>query len=221
MASLTQSIIDQLEHATPSQIASLVASLENNSTTAAELADFDQILLASTNPTLHQLGVTIKNDIATSQPAIKTVSDSPSSGSLKPGQTETIKITFNKAITVKAGAHGALPTITLANGDTATLQGGVQTNSTLTFPRPTPSLAGSTLNLNGATISDAGVHQFAGGNLPSNTAATVNNPPPNRVNPHRQQPPGNLDGYHDGRHYPRSHRCPGVQPHPGNGDLPQ
>ncbi len=89
-------------------------------------------------------------------PAITSLTESPNTGIAQIGQTVTLTVTLSNAVTVTG-----TPTIALNDGGTAVFSGGSGTNS-LTFtytiaPKDSSvsSLAVSTINLNGSTITDA------------------------------------------------------------------
>ena len=88
---------------------------------------------------------------------ISAISETPSSGDLNVGKTVTYSLTMNEAVTVNT--TGGSPTLALNDGGTATYVGGSGSN-TLTFSytvlagQNTPDLMVSSVNLNGATVSD-------------------------------------------------------------------
>ena len=95
--------------------------------------------------------------IDTTTPVISSITETPSSGDLNAGKTVTYTLTMNEAVTVNT--TGGSPTLTLNDGGTATYTGGSGTNA-LTFSytvlagQNTPDLTVSSVNLNGATVSD-------------------------------------------------------------------
>ncbi|HEY0804173.1 MAG TPA: hypothetical protein VGD84_03880, partial [Pseudonocardiaceae bacterium] len=92
-------------------------------------------------------------------PTVSSVVESPSTGDLNAGNTVTLTLNLNSAVTVAGG----VPTLTLNDGGTATYTGGSGT-SALTFSytvgagQNTASLAATAVNLNGATMQDSGGH---------------------------------------------------------------
>jgi hypothetical protein len=95
------------------------------------------------------------SEITTS--SITSIVDSPASGDLNLGKTVTLTLNFAAAMTVAGG----VPTLTLNDGGTATYTGGSGT-SALTFSytvgsgQNTAGLSATAVNLNGATVKDAG-----------------------------------------------------------------
>ena len=88
-------------------------------------------------------------------PAITAISESSSSGDLNAGETGTLTLELNEAVTVAGGT----PTLTLNDDSTATYTSGSGTDA-LTFSytvgagQHTADLAATAVNLNGATIED-------------------------------------------------------------------
>ena len=89
-------------------------------------------------------------------PTISSIAESPASGHLNAGQTVTLTLNFNEAVTVAGGT----PTLTLNDGGTATYTGG-SGSSALTFSytilagQNTPDLMVTAVNLNAASVKDS------------------------------------------------------------------
>ena len=93
-------------------------------------------------------------DIATTAPAISSLSESPSSGDLNAGKTVTYTVTMTEAVTVNTA--GGSPTLALNDGGTAVYTSGSGTNTlsfvyTVAAGQNTPDLQVTGVNLNGAT----------------------------------------------------------------------
>ena len=95
--------------------------------------------------------------VDTTTPAITSIAESPSSGDLNAGNTVTLTLNLNEAVTVNTA--GGSPTLSLNDGGIASYSGGSGT-SALTFSytvatgQNTASLAATAVNLNSATILD-------------------------------------------------------------------
>ena len=94
--------------------------------------------------------------IDTMTPTISSLVESPASGDLNAGNTVTLTLNLNEAVTVAGGT----PTLTLNDGGTATYTGGSGSNA-LTFSytvaagQNTAALAATAINLNSATVKTA------------------------------------------------------------------
>src|SRR5271170_4961578 len=96
---------------------------------------------------------------ATSDPAatVSSIAESPANGDLDAGKTVTLTVNFNEAVTVAGGT----PTLTLNDGGTASYTSGSGSTAlifsyTVASGQNTAALAATTVNLNGATITDGG-----------------------------------------------------------------
>ena len=95
--------------------------------------------------------------INTTTPTISSITESPSSGDVTTGNSVTLTLGMNEAVTVNTS--GGTPTLTLNDGETATYVSGSGTNA-LTFKYTVgaadaiAALAATAVNLNGATIVD-------------------------------------------------------------------
>ena len=95
--------------------------------------------------------------INTTTPTISSITESPSSGDVTTGNSVTLTLGMNEAVTVNTS--GGTPTLTLNDGETATYVSGSGTNA-LTFNYTVgaadaiAALAATAVNLNGATIKD-------------------------------------------------------------------
>ena len=120
------------------------------------IADLAGNALSTSNLPETFTGVVINT---TTTPAVSSVVESPASGDLKAGKKVTLTLAMSENVTVNT-AHGK-PTLTLNDGGTATYIGGSGTN-TLTFSytvaagQNIAALAVTTVNLNGATITNGG-----------------------------------------------------------------
>ena len=92
-----------------------------------------------------------------SSPTLDLIAESPASGDLNAGKTVTLTLNLSESVTVNTA--GGTPTLTLNDGGTATYTSG--SGSALTFSytvgasdRNVASLSATTINLNGATITD-------------------------------------------------------------------
>jgi Bacterial Ig-like domain/Tryptophan-rich Synechocystis species C-terminal domain len=92
-----------------------------------------------------------------SGPVVSSIAESPSSGDLGVGKTVTLTLNMNEAVTVNK--TGGTPTLTLNDGGVAIYTGG-SGSSALTFSytvgagQSTSALAATSVNLNGATVTD-------------------------------------------------------------------
>jgi hypothetical protein len=133
----------------------IVSAISLNGATIADTAGNNASLSGTFNPT-----ATLQID--TTSPAASSVTVSGSgisdgSGDLNAGHVVTLTLTMSEAVIVANGT----PTLTLSDGGTAAYTGGSGSNA-LTFSytvatgQNTPGLTVSAVNLNGATIADAG-----------------------------------------------------------------
>ena len=120
------------------------------------IADLAGNALSTSNLPETFTGVVINT---TTTPAVSSVVELPASGDLKAGEKVTLTLAMSENVTVNT-AHGK-PTLKLNDGGTATYIGGSGTNA-LTFSytvaagQNTAALAVTTVNLNGATITNGG-----------------------------------------------------------------
>jgi hypothetical protein len=117
------------------------ATIDNATGTAANLALSG---VTQSGPAIDTIG-----------PAVTAVTDTPASGVLTTGSTDTLSLRLSEAVTVAGGT----PTLTLNDGGAATYVSGSGTAS-LAFSysvgagQTTAALAATAVNLNGATIAD-------------------------------------------------------------------
>jgi hypothetical protein len=110
--------------------------------------DLDNISLAATGTS---------SSPPPSGPAVSSIVESPSSGTLGAGQTVTLTLDMSKNVTVSTAS--GKPTLTLNDGGTATYKSGSGTSAliftyTVAAGQNTADLAVTKVNLNGATIQD-------------------------------------------------------------------
>ena len=137
--------------ATADKISALAATAVNLN--GATIAD-----VAGNTANLSLTGLTQTGpQINTTTPTISSITESPSSGDVTTGNSVTLTLGMNEAVTVNTS--GGTPTLTLNDGETATYVSGSGTNA-LTFhytvgaADASAALAATAVNLNGATIED-------------------------------------------------------------------
>jgi hypothetical protein len=123
-------------------------------------------------------GSTAPFTVDTVTPTISSITANPANAALNAGKSVTLSVTFSEVETVGGLTPATTPFLTLNDLGTATYTGGSGTN-VLTFGytvaagQNTPDLAGTGLNLNGATIQDGGGNNADLSGAVTNPAGTL------------------------------------------------